>query len=129
MFAVIAEGGRQYRVQRGLELRVDYREGANPGDAVTFDQVLLAGNNAGTNIGRPLIEGAIVEAEVVDQAQGKKIDIAKFKRRKNMRRHTGHRQKYTDIRIKAINVPGMVDDTPEPAPAPEASAPAEGSAS
>ena len=47
MFAVIAEGGRQYRVQRGLELRVDYREGANPGDAVTFDQVLLAGNNWG----------------------------------------------------------------------------------
>ena len=128
MFAVIAEGGRQYRVQRGLELRVDYREGANPGDAVTFDQVLLAGNNAGTNIGRPLIEGAIVEAEVVDHAKGKKIDIAKFKRRKNMRRHTGHRQKYTDIRIKAINVPGMIDDTPEPPPAPEANA-AEGSAS
>lgn len=108
MFAVVVDGSRQLRVQEGDVLNVDYREGLSPGDAVAFDQVMLANGGAASSIGQPLLSGAVVNAEVITpEFKGEKLEIQKFRRRKNHRRHTGHRQKYTTIRIKSIQVPGL----------------------
>lgn len=111
MFAVFEDGSHQYRVQSGDTLRVDYRESAKDGDALRFERVLAAGTDTGSQIGRPLIGGAVVQAEVVDQEVfGPKLEVGKFKRRKSYRRHTGHKQKYTSIRITGIEVPGLAPD-------------------
>jgi large subunit ribosomal protein L21 len=108
MFAVISDGSRQYRVEEGATLIVDYREGAEKGHAVRFEQVLLANGGGASSIGLPAISGAMVEATVVEpEVKGIKLEIGKFRRRKNSRRHTGHRQKYTSVKITAITVPGL----------------------
>jgi large subunit ribosomal protein L21 len=110
MFAVIKDGSRQYRVQKGDQLEVDYRATAKNGDALSFDRVLAAGTESKNAIGRPVIEGASVHAEVVDaEAAGPKLEIGKFRRRKSYNRHTGHRQRYTAVRITTINVPGLAE--------------------
>ena len=108
MFAIIEDRTRQYRVQQGDVVQIDYREGVSAGDKISFDRVLLANGGASSSVGRPAIDGAIVECEVVTPlAKGEKLEIQKFRRRKNSRRHTGHRQKYTSVRVTAINVPGL----------------------
>ena len=108
MFAIVEDGSRQYRVQEGDTLTIDYRADANTGDELAFDRVLLANGGAASVIGRPLIDGASVQAEIVEaEVKGPKIEVQKIRRRKNSRRHTGHRQKHTTVRIKAINVPGL----------------------
>jgi large subunit ribosomal protein L21 len=108
MFAVISDGNRQYRVQEGDTILVDYREGAEIGGSVRFEQVLLANAGASSAIGKPAISAALVESTVVrPEVKGPKLEIGKFRRRKNSRRHTGHRQKYTAVKITAINVPGL----------------------
>ena len=108
MFAVIEDGSRQYRVQPGETLTVDYRADAKKGETLTFGRVLLANGGGASAIGRPLIEGATVDALVViPQEKGPKLEVQKIRRRKNSRRHTGHRQKHTTVRITAINVPGL----------------------
>ncbi|MCA9077946.1 MAG: 50S ribosomal protein L21 [Planctomycetaceae bacterium] len=108
MFAIIEDGSRQYRVEEGAELDVDYRADSEVGQSLSFDRILLANGGASSVIGRPAIEGATVEAEVIDpEHKGKKLEVQKVRRRKNSRTHTGHRQKYTTVRITAINVPGL----------------------
>jgi len=108
MFAVIENGSRQHRVQQGDTLTIDYQADAKKGDTVTFDRVLLANGGGASAIGRPTIEGAVVEAAVVIALdKGPKLEIQKFRRRKDSKRHTGHRQKHTTVRITAINVPGL----------------------
>lgn len=124
MFAVIEDGSRQYRVQNGDTLLVDYRCDLEDGASVTFDRVLLANSGGASTIGKPVIDGAAVEAEVVEVLKkGPKLEIQKFRRRKNSRRHTGHRQKHTLVRITAINVPGLevveTESAPVSAPTPE----------
>ena len=117
MFAIFEDGSHQYRVSTGDRLEVDFREAAKIGDSLSFDRVLAAGTDApdstGT-IGRPLIDGASIQAEVVDaNVKAPKLEIGKFRRRKGYIRHNGHTQKYTQVRITAINVPGFA--APEPA--------------
>ena len=109
MFAIIAESGRQFRIQEGDTFLIDYREGAEAGAAIQFEQVLLANGGGGpSQIGAPAISGAIVEATIVrPKVNGPKLEIGKFRRRKNSRRHTGHRQHYTSVRVTAIKVPGL----------------------
>lgn len=125
MFAIIQDGGRQYRVETGLKFRVDYRSDVEAGGKVTFDQVLLANGGAGSVIGKPLVDGATVEAEVVvAEDKGPKLEVQKIRRRKNSRRHTGHRQKHTSVLVTAINVPGL-EVVEKPADEPVASAPAD----
>ena len=104
MYAIIAADGRQYKVQQGDEIQIDLREGANSGDAITFDQVLLVSGEAGVQVGKPTVAGASVAAEVLLQEKGEKIYVQKMRRRKNFRRRTGHRQKYTRVRIGAITL-------------------------
>ena len=109
MFAVIVDGNRQHRVQEGSFLSVDYRgEEIQAGSSITFDRVLLANGGGASLVGAPTIAGASVVAEVVIATEkGPKLEIQKLRRRKNLRRHTGHRQKYTRVKITSISVPGL----------------------
>ncbi len=108
MFAVFEDGSHQYRVQPGATLTVDYRADAKNGDSIAFDRVLLANAGGASSIGQPTIDGAAVVGEVISSlVKGQKLEIQKFRRRKNSRRHTGHRQKFTSILITKINVPGL----------------------
>lgn len=101
MYAIITDGGRQYKVEEGQTLEVDRRD-ANPGDAITFDRVLAVGGDGGFKLGTPEVSGASVSAKVLDQSKGDKIYVQKFRRRKNSKRRTGHRQKFTRVRIEKI---------------------------
>jgi large subunit ribosomal protein L21 len=108
MFAIFEDGSHQYRVQAGDRLDVDFRDSAKVGDTLNFDRVLAAVTDTAGTIGRPLISGATVQAEVLDdEFKAPKLEIGKFKRRKGHIRHNGHVQKYTRVRITAINVPGV----------------------
>jgi large subunit ribosomal protein L21 len=108
MFAIIENGGRQYRVEPGDTLQIDYQSETEQGGELVFDRVLLANGGESSVIGTPLIEGAAVTAEVVTPLKkGKKIEVGIYRRRKNSRRHIGHRQKYTMVKINAIDVPGL----------------------
>ena len=101
MYAVFRTGGKQYRASKGDRLRVE-RIAGSEGDAVEFDQVLLVGEGAQVKLGTPLVSGSKVEAKVTAQGKGKKIEVLKFKRRKNYRRTKGHRQHYTEIEVTGI---------------------------
>ena len=103
MYAVIATGGKQYRVQPGETLRVEKLDGAEAGGSVTFDQVLLVADGENVRIGAPRVAGASVAAEVVENGRGEKLLIYKYRRRKGYRRKTGHRQPFTAVKITAIN--------------------------
>ena len=102
MYAVIVTGGKQYKVSEGDTLfieKLDVEEGA----AVTFDQVLIAGEGDDVKVGAPVVEGATVEAKVVKNGKAKKIYVFKMKRKKNERTKKGHRQPYTKVEITKIN--------------------------
>jgi len=102
-YAVIKTGGKQYRVAAGDKLRVEKLPG-NVGDAVTFAEVLLIATEGGgaAKLGKPLLAGASVTAKITAQDRAKKIIIFKFRRRKNYRRKTGHRQPFTALEITQI---------------------------
>ncbi|MFN6127670.1 MAG: 50S ribosomal protein L21 [Planctomycetota bacterium] len=102
MYAIICDGGRQYKVTEGLLLDIDYRDTAETGDAIEFDRVLAVGGENGLKLGQPTVAGAKVQAEVVGLEQGPKLFVQKFRRRKNYDVRTGHRQKFTRVMIKAI---------------------------
>ena len=102
MYAVIQTGGKQYRVQQGDVIFVE-KINAQADEAVTFDEVLLVGNDGETKIGIPVVEGAKVEGKVLAQVKSKKIVVYKYKAKKNERKKQGHRQPYTKVEITAIN--------------------------
>jgi large subunit ribosomal protein L21 len=104
MYAIIAEDGRQYRVEEGQELDIDYRESVAPGDPLEFDRVLAVSSDDGIQLGQPTVAGAKVVAQVIGIQQGPKIVVQKFRRRKTYRRKTGHRQMYTRVKIDAIQL-------------------------
>ncbi len=101
MYAIIQDGGRQYRVAEGDEFDIDYRD-VPPGEKIVFDRVLAAGEGADLKLGQPLLEGAKVTANVLGIRQGPKLTVQKLRRRKNSRRRTGHRQLYTKVQISQI---------------------------
>ena len=102
MHAVIKTGGKQYRVAEGDVIRVERLDG-EVGGTLAFDQVLMvSGGGDEPRIGTPLVQGASVTAEVLDQTRGPKIIVFKKKRRKNYRRKKGHRQDLTVLRIREI---------------------------
>jgi large subunit ribosomal protein L21 len=104
MFAVIRTGGKQYRVAPNDVIEIE-RIAGNPGDIVELGEVLLLGGDE-PKAGKPLISGALVAAEVVEQGRGEKIIVFKKKRRKGYRRTKGHRQLLTTIRITEILTDG-----------------------
>ena len=101
MYAVIATGGKQYRVAQGDVLRIEKLE-AEAGGSIEFDDVLMVGNGEDVKIGTPHVEGGKVTATVRAHGRGKKIEIIKFRRRKHHQKRTGHRQDYTEIEITGI---------------------------
>ena len=101
MFAIIKTGGKQYRVAEGDLLRVETLN-AEIKSAITFDQVLLVNKDGDLKIGQPTLAGATVEAEVVTHDRAKKVFIFKKKKTTTYQRTQGHRQNFTEVRIKAI---------------------------
>lgn len=106
MFAVIRTGGRQYKVAPDDVIVVE-RLAGDPGAFVEVGDVLMVGDGSATTVGKPVVEGARVAAEIIDQSRDGKITVLKFKRRKNYRRTLGHRQDVTVLRITEISAPGM----------------------
>ena len=100
-YAIFRAGGQQFRAEKGLRMRVPLLE-AEPGSKVTFDEVLLTSDGKKVVAGQPLVEGAKVGAKVIDHVKGEKVTVFKFKRRKNYRRKTGHRQQYTEVEITDV---------------------------
>ena len=105
MFAIIRESGRQFKVEKGQEINIDYRD-VSKGEQLTFENILLVSGEAGVSIGTPTVGGASVTGEVLGPELGKKIVVQKFRRRKNSRRRTGHRQMFTRVKINTINADG-----------------------
>ena len=101
MYAIIATGGKQYKVSEGKAVKIEKLKG-DVGAQVEFDQVLMLVNGDKVEIGAPYIQGAKVIGEVVEQGRGEKIDIIKFRRRKHYMRHQGHRQDFTAVKINTI---------------------------
>jgi large subunit ribosomal protein L21 len=101
MYAVIATGGKQYRVQEGAVVRIE-KLAADAGASVEFNQVLLVGAGASVTVGAPFVESAKVVGTVAAHGKGDKVRIVKFRRRKHYKREKTHRQPYTDVKITQI---------------------------
>lgn len=101
MYAVIVTGGKQYKVAEGEFLKIEKLD-VPVGEAISFDRVLLIGNGEDVKIGAPVVEGAKVTAEVIDQGRHDKVTIIKFRRRKHSMKRQGHRQWYTEVKITGI---------------------------
>ena len=100
MYAIIATGGKQYRVSEGDVIYIEKIDAAVD-STVSFD-VLLVGNEGDVKVGTPVVEGVKVEGKVVGQVRGEKIVVFKYKSKKNYRRKQGHRQPYTKVEITKI---------------------------
>lgn len=101
MYAIIKTGGKQLKVEVGQTIFVEKLDAAE-GDKVTFDEVVFVGGDS-VKVGKPLVEGATVEATVEKQGRGKKVTIFKYRRRKDSSSKKGHRQPYTKLVVDAIN--------------------------
>ena len=103
MYAVIEDSGQQFRVSEGDVLNVDLRELAEGTKEIAFDRVLLVGDGGSVKVGTPLVEGAKVVADIIEpKVKGPKVFAVHFRRRKASRKKTGHRQKYTRVKITKI---------------------------
>lgn len=103
MYAIIEDSGKQFRVSEGDVLNVDLRDLAEETKTIDFDRVLLVSGEGNVRIGTPLVDGAKVSAEVLDDYfKAPKVFTVRFRRRKHSRRMTGHRQKYIKVKITKI---------------------------
>jgi len=103
MYAVVKTGGKQYRVTEGDTIKVEKLAG-EPGAALQINEVLMLSDGENVTLGRPLVEGASVSGEIVDQNRNRKVLIYKYRRRKRYRCKTGHRQPFTAVKITAITL-------------------------
>ncbi|MBL6621836.1 MAG: 50S ribosomal protein L21 [Rickettsiales bacterium] len=101
MFAIIENKGKQFKVSKDLQIKIDKIE-AKEGDKITFDKVLLVSDGKSPKIGAPVVEGASVTGKIVKHARDKKIIVFKKIRRHNYRRKIGHRQDFTLVKIEDI---------------------------
>jgi large subunit ribosomal protein L21 len=102
-YAIFATGGHQFRAEPGVTIRIPLLD-AKPGSEVTFDHVLLASDGKHVQAGQPTLRGAKITAEVVRHGKDKKIKIFRFARRTGYRRHAGHRQDFTEVKISDVKV-------------------------
>ncbi len=100
-YAIFKAQGQQFRAEKGTKLRIPKLE-AEPGAKVTFDEVLLSADGDAIKAGQPTIKGAKVVGEVVRHGRADKIVVFRFKRRKNYRKKTGHRQPFTEVMITSV---------------------------
>ena len=110
MLAVFKTGGKQYSVKAGQILKVEKLEGKK-GDNVSFKDVLAVSENAQNTIGAPLVDGAVVEAKILDQIRDKKIIVFKKRKRQNYRSTQGHRQYLTVLKIETISMGGKKSES------------------
>jgi len=103
MYAIIETGGKQFKVAEGDVIRCDLA--AEPGTDVTFDRVFLAGQGKDVTVGAPAVSGAKVIGTVLRQDKAKKILVFKYKPKKRVRKLTGHRQRFTEVKITKIQLP------------------------
>ena len=101
MYAIIATGGKQYKVSEGDVIRVEKLDVA-AGESFTFDQVLIV-NDGEMKIGNPTVEGAAVTASVLAEGKAKKVIVYRYKRKSGYHKKNGHRQSYTEVKIEKIN--------------------------
>jgi large subunit ribosomal protein L21 len=101
MYAIIATGGKQYKVAEGDVIRVE-KLGVKAGEAVVFDQVLVVSGDE-VKVGNPTVAGATVEASVIGDVKAKKVIVYKYKRKTGYHKKNGHRQAYTKVQINKIN--------------------------
>ena len=101
MYAIIATGGKQYKVSEGDVIRVE-KLPVSPGEQVTFDQVLVV-SDAEVKIGTPTVDGARVEATVEKEGKAKKVIVYKYKAKSGYHKKNGHRQQYTQVKINKIH--------------------------
>lgn len=101
MYAVIKTGGKQYKVEPDEVVRIEKIEGKK-GDKVTFEEVMASHSGTEITVGEPMIEGAKVVAEIVNQGRERKVTVFKYKAKKRVRTKTGHRQPFTTVKIKEI---------------------------
>jgi large subunit ribosomal protein L21 len=102
MYAIIKTGGKQYRVENGLKLKIE-QVPADVGSELVIDQVLMIADGDNVSMGKPLLSGASVKATVLEQGRHDKVRIFKMRRRKHYQKHQGHRQNYTQIQITGIS--------------------------
>ena len=102
MYAVIATGGKQYRVAQGDVIRVEKLD-AESGASVEFDNVLLVGSGEDVKVGAPFVEGGKVTASIKSHGRADKVEMIKFRRRKHSRKHMGQRQQFTEVEITSIS--------------------------
>lgn len=103
MFAYFKSGGKQFRAEPGARIRIPSIE-VDPGETVTFDEVLVASDDKNVKVGEPTVDGAKVTAEVVRHGRDKKVIVFKRKRRKGYRKKQGHRQGFTEILVNEVVV-------------------------
>ncbi|MBN2226776.1 MAG: 50S ribosomal protein L21 [candidate division Zixibacteria bacterium] len=104
MYAVFESGGLQFNVAEGNTVKVPHLT-ANPGENISLDKVLLINDGDNAKIGNPYLDSAHIEAEVIQQGLAEKLTVYKFRKRTKYRRHNGHRQGFTEIKIKKIVSP------------------------
>ena len=101
MYAIIATGGKQYKVAEGDVIRVE-KLGAEAGEKYTFNEVLVV-NGEDVKVGKPFVDGASVEASVIGDGRAKKVTVYKYKRKSGYHKKNGHRQAFTEVKIDKIN--------------------------
>jgi large subunit ribosomal protein L21 len=102
-YAIFKAAGQQFRAEKGLTIKVPSLKG-EPGSKVTFEDVLLSSDGEKVRAGEPMVKGAKVVAEIVRHGKAEKIIVFKFKRRRNYRRKSGHRQQFTEIKITDVKI-------------------------
>ena len=102
MYAIIEDGSRQYKVEKGSTIRFDRKPKAKPGEKVEFARVLLYHDGKSTQLGAPVVPGVKVLGEIVKEIKADKIRVYKYRRREGWQNTTGHREKYTLVKITDI---------------------------
>lgn len=103
MYAVFRTGGKQFRAEPGFSIRIPSLD-VEPGETITFEDVLVASDGDAVKVGAPRVEGASVKAEVVKHGRDKKVIVFKRKRRKGYRKKNGHRQGFTEVKVSEVVV-------------------------
>lgn len=103
MYAIVEDGGKQYRVEKGDTIYIETRDLPDGASSVQFDRVLMLGNGKDSKVGAPYVDGASVSAKLMTKIRGPKLEIVKFRRRKGYKLHKGHRQNLLKVSIDKIN--------------------------
>ena len=105
MYAIIENGGKQYRVAEGMRIKLELMP-REVGDEVTIQEVLVVSDGANATLGQPYVSGASVKGKILSNGKARKVTVFKYKRRKDYKKKVGHRQNYTELLIEKINMEG-----------------------